>query len=220
MLGLAIMAFAAATITAAFDAKRARVGIYIYENLESAHTPSSASGTKLASLLSPHFAQVLAADKVPLESNESVRILDALTKDRKVVIATVHTWLAGNVVAAPSITIADDAIKFQDLTWHVDHQAAITDAARAGCTQILIGTATGLVKEAGNRSAQSGSRLFSVTVMADFQLIDIQKSSTIWAQHYRLVNAAFDPRVGFDDGLIQVAEMAAKEIQSKVLENY
>jgi hypothetical protein len=214
---LVIVVCAVTAATAGAGGKLGSVGIYVYENLEGAHTPSSASGTRLAALLASSATQVLAVDKVPLVSNESVRILDKLTEDRKIVVAAVHTWFTGNVIAAPTITLADDAIKFQDLTWHVDRETVLVQAAKDGQTQALIGTATGLIKEAGNRAAQSGSKLRSVTVEADFQLIDVRTGAASWAQHFRVVNAGFDPRVAFDDGLTQVAELAAKELQTMII---
>jgi hypothetical protein len=193
-----------------------RVGVYLYENVEGFHTAGAACGTSLAEQLAPNAKGVIAVDKVPLESNETVRILDELTKDRKTVIAAVHTWLAGGAISTPSVTLADDAIKFKDLTWHVDQEAILKEAGKMDLSHVLLGTVTGLVKESGNRAAQSGSKLFSVTVQANFQLLEVASGTGLWAKTYRDVKAGFDPRTAFDAGALHVGEMAGKDLAARL----
>lgn len=195
--------------------KLGKVGVYLYENVEGFHTAGAACGTSLADHLKPYAKGVIAFDKVPLESNETVRILDELTKDRKIVVAAVHTWLAGGAISTPSVTLADDAIKFKDLTWHVNQEAILKEAAKSGLSHVLLGTVTGLVKESGNRAAQSGSKLFSVTVQANFQLVDVASGAGLWAKTYRDVKAGFDPRTAFDEGALHVGEMAGKDLATR-----
>ena len=190
----------------------AKVGIYVYETLEGHHSVSSSSGTLLVGSLLPHCAQVIALDKVPLESNETVRILEEMTKDRKVVITAVSTWLTGGVLAAPTITLADDAIKFKDLTWHIDHKAVLKDAQQRGLTYALVGSAVGLARETAERAAGTGTPLVVVTIQGDFQLIDIRTDAAVWAKTYRETQAGVDARTGFDGGVLRVAKLVGDDL--------
>lgn len=186
------------------------LGIYIYENIEGYHTVSSTAGTELTSAFLPAFAKVMAFDRVPLESNETVRILEKMTEDRKVTVTAINTWLAGGAIAAPTVTFADDDIKFKDLTWHVDENAVMADAKKKGMTHILIGSISGLVKQSGGGGAKA--RLVSATAMANLKLLDVVQGTAVWAKTYRDVKAGFDARTAFDDAVLCISGKAGGEV--------
>jgi hypothetical protein len=186
------------------------LGIYIYESIEGFHSVSSAAGTRLASTLKPFFNKVQSFDKIPLESNESVRILEEMTKDRKIVITAISTWLSGGVIAAPTVTFADDDIKFRDLTWHVNQDAVMKDADDKDMSHVLIGSFSGMIKAAA-KQADSRGKLLSVTVIANLRLIEAGGGTTLWADTYREVRAGFDPRVVFDEVVEEISKKAGRD---------
>ncbi len=183
------------------------LGIYIFENLEGYHSVSSAAGTELSNLLQADWPKVMVFDKVPLESNETVRILEEMTEDRKVVVTAINTWLQGGVISTPTVTFADDAIKFKDLTWHLDQAAVQADAAERGLSHVLIGTFTGLVKEAGT----GGGKLVSVQVLANVRVMKTADGSVAWSGTYRDRAAGFDPRSAFDETVLKIAGKIGEE---------
>ena len=187
------------------------LGIYTYENIEGYHTVSAAAGTELTNAYLPFFERVVAFDKVPLTSNETVRILEEMTKDRKIVVTAINSWLAGGLVAAPTVTLADDAIKFKDLTWHVNQDSVLADAKKKGMTHVMIGTFTGIEIPARSDAEGAGKRLRSVNVLGNLRLMDVARGSVIWAKTYRQAKADFDSRLAFDAAVLTVAESAAKE---------
>jgi hypothetical protein len=89
LTGLVLLATLGLATSAGAESGKSSLGIYLYENIEGFHTVSSTANARFASSLLPVFTKITTNDKVPLESNESVRILDELTKDRKVTVTTV-----------------------------------------------------------------------------------------------------------------------------------
>lgn len=186
------------------------IGVYLYENIEGYHTVSSTAGTVLSNDLLTLFGKVTSVDKVPLESNETVRILEGMTEDRKVVITALNTWIAGNVISAPSITFADDAIKFKDLTWHVDDNAVREDAKKKNLDYILTGAFSGMVKQASS----GNGKLKSVTVIANMRIMDLNGDAIVWSGSFSETAAGFDPRVAFNDAVMNLCKKAGKEINT------
>jgi hypothetical protein len=189
-----------------------RVGVYVYESVESYHSAGATAGTAIATALLPLADSAIAFDRIPLQSNETVRILSEMTKGREIVMSAVVATLAGGIIASPTMKMADDDIKFKDLTWHVDYDAVVADATKRGLTHVIVGTATGQVREAADQAAKSGSKLISVTVQVNLQLIDMKTGGALWAKSLRHVQAGFDPRVAFDEGLLAVSEKATTEL--------
>ncbi|MBN2069952.1 MAG: hypothetical protein JW814_00735 [Candidatus Krumholzibacteriota bacterium] len=191
--------------------KAGSIGLYIYENIEGAHTVSSTAGTELTNTLLGSFRKVSVIDKVPLESNETVRILDEMTKDRKVTVTSIHTWLSGGVISSPTLTFADDAIKFKDLTWHIDHEKIIKDATERGLDKVLFGDFSGYIADTNS----SNRKLGSVTVVANLRLMTVKGESVEWAKTYRSVTAGFDPRVTFDEAVVNICKAIADDLSGE-----
>ncbi|MBN2184524.1 MAG: hypothetical protein JW746_04275 [Candidatus Krumholzibacteriota bacterium] len=191
--------------------KTGSVGLYIYENIEGEHTISSAAGTELGNTLLEYFGKVSVIDRVPLESNETVRILDEMTKERKVTVTSVHTWLSGGVISSPTLTFADDAIKFKDLTWHIDSGKIIQDAGKRGLKKVLYGDFSGYVSPANPGNPKLGS----VTVVANLRLMTVAGESVEWAKTYRSVMAGFDPRIAFNDAIVSICETVSEDLKEK-----
>jgi hypothetical protein len=187
------------------------LGIYTYENIEGYHTVSGAAGTELINSYLPFFERVVTFDKVPLTSNETVRILEKMTKDRKIVVTAINSWLAGGVVAVPTVTLADDAIKFKDLTWHINQDSVLTDAKKKGMTHVIIGTFTGIENPVQTDAEGARKRMRSVNVLGNLRLMDVARGSVIWAKTYRQAKADFDSRLAFNAAVLAVAETAGKE---------
>ena len=194
--------------------KESTVGIYLYENIEGYHTVSSVAGTEIANALLPIFKRVTTNNKVPLESNESVRILSDMTKNRKVVIAALNTWIAGNIISAPTVTFADDAIKFRDLTWHVDENAINKSAKKIGLDMVISGSFTGLVRQSTAAERIHSDKLSSVSVIANLKLMNVTDQGVIWTKTYNEVVAGFDPRVAFNEAVLNISKKAATELKS------
>ncbi len=192
------------------------LGIYLYENIEGYHTVSSTANARFAANFLPDFARITTCDRVPLESNETVRILDEMTKDRKVVVTTLTTWMTGNVISAPTVTFADDAIKFKDLTWHIDQNALLQDAKDKKLDQVLMGSFSGMVRKTDGDESKSSKNLISVTVVSNMNLFDLRENSIVWSGSYTEVAAGFDPRVAFNDAVIRICDIAAKELGNKI----
>ena len=191
--------------------KAGSIGLYIYENIERAHTISSTAGTELGNTLLKYFKKVSVIDRVPLESNETVRILDEMTKERKVTVTSIHTWLSGGVISSPTLTFADDAIKFKDLTWHIDSDEIIKDAGKRGLKKVLYGDFSGYVAQTN----PNNPRLGSVTVVANLRLMTVDGESVEWAKTYRSVTAGFDPRVAFDDAVVSICETVSEDLRGE-----
>ncbi|MFA4946918.1 MAG: hypothetical protein WC674_00195 [Candidatus Krumholzibacteriia bacterium] len=187
------------------------LGIYTYENIEGYHTVSGAAGTEMTNAFMPFFEKVVAFDKVPLTSNETVRILEEMTKDRKIIVTAINSWLAGGVVSAPTVTIADDAIKFKDLTWHINQDSVLAEAKKKGMTHVIVGTFTGIENPVQSDAEGARKRLRSVNVLGNLRLMDVARGSVIWAKTYRQAKADFDSRLAFNAAVLTVAETAAKE---------
>jgi hypothetical protein len=205
MLILCLAAMAAGSIGA-----KGSLGIYIYENIEGYHTVSSTAGTELTSAFLPVFEKVMVYDRIPLQSNETVRILEEMTEDRKVAITAISTWLSGGVISAPTVTFADDDIKFKDLTWHIDQEAIIADAKKTGMTHALIGTISGFVKSVEGMDAKG--RLVSVNATANLKLLDVSQGTVVWAETYRDVKAGFDARSAFEDAVLDLSAKAGGDV--------
>jgi hypothetical protein len=200
---------------ASVEAGTHSLGIYVYENIEGFHTVSSTANTKLAASLQPVFAKIAENNKVPLESNETVRILDELTEDRKVTVTPLTSWITGNVISAPTITFADDDIKFMDLTWHVDENAVKEDTKAKGLSHALVGAFSGMVKSAGGEGSAK-KRLLSVTVIANMKLINVKDDSIAWSWSHTAVAAGFDSRVAFNDAVSNICDIASEELIKKL----
>lgn len=189
-------------------------GVYIYENLEGKHSSASTCAVALVAHMRNHATGIVSFDRVPLQSNESVRILDQLTKDRKIIVTNISTWFGGGVVAAPTVTLADDALKFADLTWHIDRDAVLRDAADKRLAQVIVGVAEGLIKQSERPAGSSGSRLVSVTIEVNIQLLQVGTGMALWANTYTAVQAGFDPRAAFALGLQELGKTIAADIQA------
>jgi hypothetical protein len=205
MLILCFAAMAAGGVEA-----KGSLGIYIYENIEGYHTVSSTAGTELTNTFLPLFEKVMAYDRVPLQSNETARILEEMTKDRKVAVTAISTWLSGGVISAPTITFADDDIKFRDLTWHIDQEAVIADARKNGMTHALFGTISGFVRSV--EGADTKGRLVSVNATANLKLVDISQGTVVWAETYRDTKAGFDARTAFEDAAFDLSSKAGSDV--------
>jgi len=197
---------------------KSSVGIYLYENIEGFHTVSSTANTLFAASLEPAFARITTCDRVPLESNETVRILEEMTEDRKVVVTTLTAWAAGGVISAPTVTFADDDIKFKDLTWHVDEKALREDAGGRKLDYALTGSFSGMVKRAGGDESEPRRRLVSVTVVSNLKLIDLRDDAVVWAGSYSEVAAGFDSRVAFNEAVTMICEIAGADINKRLAE--
>ncbi|UCF04165.1 MAG: hypothetical protein JSV33_09440 [bacterium] len=190
---------------------KSSLGIYLYENIEGYHTTSSTAGTELSNKLLKVFDKVMVFDKVPLESNETVGILEKMTEDRKVTVTAISTWLTGNVISAPSITFADDDIKFKDLTWHIDQDVVLAEARKNTMTYVLIGSFDGIVKKVGNKKLNPDGRLLSVTVLGNIRLIDVAENTIIWAKTYQDIKNGFDARIAFDKAVSKLSGHIGKD---------
>lgn len=197
-------------------AQSGALGIYIYESIEGYHRVASTAGTEITSTLLTTFDRVLANDKIPLESNETVRILDEMTKDREVVVTTITTWLRGEVITAPTVKFKDDAIKFTDLTWHVNQDAVLEHAREQKLDHVLIGSITGLVNPVRSANSESGRQLFSVQAVANLRLLDLEEDSAIWAETYRETQAGFDARSIFETLAAGIGEQAGEDIHAQL----
>jgi hypothetical protein len=204
ILGCGIF-MALCTVSSGPAIAKSSLGIYLYENIEGYHTTSSTAGTELSNKLLKVFDKVMAYDKVPLESNETVRILEKMTEDRKVTVTAINTWLTGNVISTPSITFADDDIKFKDLTWHIDQDGVLADAKKNAMSHVLIGSFSGMVKKVGNKKLNPDGRLLAVTVLGNVRLIDVAKNTIVWAKTYQDIKNGFDARIAFDKAVSKLS---------------
>jgi len=203
-----ILCFTAMAVGSTWE--KGSLGIYIYENVEGFHTVSSTAGTEFTNAFLSLFGKIMAYDRIPLESNETVRILEEMTKDRKVSVTAISTWLSSGVISAPTVTFADDDIKFKDLTWHIDQEAVMVDAKNKGMTHALFGSITGLVKSVEGNGSKG--RLVSVNAIANLKLVDVSQESVVWAKTYRDVKAGFDARTAFDDAVVDLSAKAGGEV--------
>lgn len=185
-----------------------QLGVFVYENLEGMHTSSSTFGTSLGAELMDLIDKVTVSDNVPLQSNETVRLLDELTKDRKVVVTTLTAAFKNGGVDYPTVTFADDDIKFTDLTWKVDVDKVIAGAKEAGLTHALIGTCTGLVTAPHKKSAAGKRELTAVTASVNVRLFNLTTGEIDWMNTYRHVVSHTDARVAYE----QATEAAAAEV--------
>jgi len=164
--------------------------------------------------LIPIFKRVTTNNKVPLESNESVRILSDMTKNRNVEIVALNTWIAGNIISAPTVTFADDDIKFRDLTWHVDENSINKSAKKIGLDMVISGSFTGLVRQSTAAERIQSNKLSSVSVIANLKLMNVTDQGVIWTKTYNEVVAGFDPRVAFNEAVLNISKKAATELKS------
>lgn len=192
------------------------LGIYIYENIEGYHTVSSTAGTELSNVFLNLFDKVMTIDRVPLQSNETVRILEEMTEDRKIVVTAINTWLTGGVISTPTITFADDAIKFKDLTWHIDQEKVLADAKEKKVSHALIGSFTGMVKSVKEDKTGPKGRLISVNVIANVRLVEVPGGAVLWAKTYRDIKAGFDFRTAFDSAVLGISEYVAKDAKKSL----
>jgi len=193
------------------------IGVYIYESLEGYHSISSTCGNLLSQGLIKCDANPSVQDRVPLVTNESVRILEEMTEDRKIVVSPVVAWFTGGSIISPSITIADDDIKFVDLTWHIDTDRVMGLASELD--HVLIGTVSGQLRRTQEQAAQSGSTLVSVTVRGNFRIVRVADGSVIWATTQSTVKAGFDPRVAFEGGIENISEKVVSDLTSFLTPN-
>ena len=209
--GLILSILLLMSIGGATQADARSVGVYIYETLEGYHQSMGVGGTVLADSLRVRFEGVRIFDNIPLESNESVRILDEMTEGREVVLTPVVTILNGTAIAPPAVTMSDDALNFQDLTWHVDQDAVIAHAKENNLTHVLIGRIEGRANR--SRSATSSGRaLISVQATANLRLLNIADNTSEWSQTIEDTQAGFDARVVFDRLVMELSRTAAKKL--------
>jgi len=190
-----------------------RLGIYVFDNLEGRHTQSSTFGTRLGAELLPVCEKVKVEDSVPLESNETVRILDEMTKERKVVLATLHAVSRNGELEYPAIVFADDAIKFTDLTWKVDEKKVLGAAEAAGLNHCLMGTCEGMATEPNLDSAAGRRGLIAVTAVANVRLLSVPAGEAEWMNTYRQVVSHADPRLAFDQAVEMVSVQVAEDLR-------
>jgi hypothetical protein len=189
-----------------------RIGIYVFESLEGFHTPSSTFGTHLGSLLLPVCKNIKVEDAVPLQTNETVRILDELTADRKVVWTTLRTFAQNGAVDYPSIVFADDSIVFKDLTWKVDDEKSVELAKKADLTHCLIGTCTGYARPPSQQTSTGRHGLSVVTASVNVRLVNLGTGTQEWMKNYRQIVPHADPRVAFEQAIEMVAETIAEDL--------
>ncbi len=212
--------FTLAISPAATTAGDMKLGIFVYENLEGDHTPSSTFGTHLGSMLMPVCKNIKVEDSVPLKTNETVRILDEQTKDRKVVWTTLSTYAEKGAVDYPAITFADDDIKFMDLTWKVDGDKVVAAAKKAGLTHCLMGTCTGYVTPPSTESAAGKQGLTPVTASVNVRLHNLATGKDEWMKNYRQVVPHTDHRIAFEQAIEMVSERIAKDLSVYVKDTY
>ncbi|NIO29538.1 MAG: hypothetical protein GTO29_13405 [Candidatus Latescibacteria bacterium] len=193
--------------------KPIKLGIFVFENLEGIHTQSSTFGTSLGSQLMPMLEKVRVEDSVPLQSNETVRILDELTKDRKVVMTTLHAVFRNGVIDYPAVVFADDAVKFIDLTWKVDDDKTMELAKETGLSHCLIGTCQGIATAPHEESAAGRRGLTAVTASVNVRLHNISSGEAEWMNTYRRVVSHTDPRLAFEQAVEMVAEDIAEDLK-------
>jgi hypothetical protein len=197
-----------------------KLGIFVHENLEGDHTPSSTFGTHLGSMLQPVCKNIKVEDSVPLKTNETVRILDEETKDRKVVWTTLSTYAQKGAVDYPAITFADNDIKFMDLTWKVDGDKVVALAKNAGLTHCLTGTCTGYITQPSARSAAGKQDLTVVTASVNVRLHNMATGEAEWMKNYRQAVPHTDLRIAFEQAAEMVAERIAKDLAVYVNDTY
>jgi len=219
IIGLAFC-LEAAMLPAAAGAGPMKLGIFVYENLEGEHTPSSTFGTHLGSMLQPVCKNIKVEDSVPLKTNETVRILDEETKDRKVVWTTLSTYARNGDVDYPAITFADDDIKFMDLTWKVDGDRVVAEAGKDGLTHCLMGTCTGYVMPPNETSATGKMGLASVTASVNVRLYNLATGRDEWMKNYRQVVAHSDPRIAFEQAIELVSDRIAGDLTVYMNDTY
>jgi hypothetical protein len=137
-----------------------------------------------------------------------VRLLDELTKDRKVVVTTLTAAFKNGAVDYPAVTFADDDVKFTDLTWKVDLEKTISSAKEAGLTHALVGTCAGIITEPHEKSAAGKRELMAVTASVNVRLFNLATGEADWMNTYRHVVSHTDPRLAYE----QAAEAAAAEV--------
>jgi hypothetical protein len=190
-----------------------KLGIYVFENLEGQHTQSSTFGTRLGADLLPVCEKIVVEDSVPLESNETVRILDEMTKNRKVIVTTLRAVAKDGVVEFPTIAFADDSIKFTDLTWKVDDNKVLEVAKTSGVTKCLMGTCEGIVTRPSADSASGRRGLVAVTASVNVRLLTVPDGEAEWMNTYRQVVSHTDARLAFEQAIEMVSAQVAKDLR-------
>ncbi len=211
---LSIVVITLAVPTATPKDSAVKLGIQVFENLEGYHTQTSELGTRLGKVLMSALESIDIDDQVPLQSNETVRILDEMTKGRKVIVTTLHALSTTGGVNYPTIVFADDAIKFADLTWKLDEDAALKRAKAKGMTHCLTGVCTGLVTVPHEDTAAGKRNLSSITANINLRLHDLSTGKTVWMNTYQQVVAHSDPRLAFIQALEDIAPTIASDLQS------
>lgn len=197
-----------------------KLGIFVHENLEGYHTPSSTFGTYLGSELLPVFKNLKVEHAVPLQTNETVRILDELTEERKVVWTTLQAVATNGAIEYPSVTFADDTIKFRDLTWKVDEARVAELAKKAGLTHCLVGTCTGYAASTDAKSVVGSRGLTPVTASVNVHLLNLKTDKTEWMKNYRQVVPHSDPRIAFEQAVEMIAEKIAGDLNAFFKDTY
>ncbi len=190
-----------------------KLGIFVFENLEGYHTQSSTFGTSLGSELMPVCKKIRVEDSVPLESNETVRILDEMTEERKVVVTTLHAFVRNGEFDYPAVVFADDAIKFIDLTWKVNDEKASEIAKAAGMSHCLIGTCKGIATPPSEDSPAGRRGLTAVTASVNVRLHNLSNGDVEWMNTYRQVVSHSDPRLAFEQAAEAAAAQVAKDLK-------
>ena len=186
------------------------IGIYVFENLEGRNVTSSTAATILARELRDAGEQVSVASRVPLQSNETIRLLDEMsTGETLVSTRTATAFAGGGVIQFETTKISDEVLKYTDLTWHID-QAALMDLAKeAGVDYVLMGDVRGTLLPP---SSVGGGKLRSVEVSGRLQLVNVKTGMADWSDILRSRQADFQEDLAFDKAAETGALAAAKSL--------
>jgi len=155
--------------------------------------------------------QVSVASRVPLQSNETVRLLDELsTGETLVTTRTARAFAGGGVIQFETTEISDETLKYTDLTWHLDQNALMEQAKEAGVEYVLMGDVRGTLLPP---SSVGGGKLRSVEVSGRLQLVKVGTGMADWSDILRSRQADFRAELAFD----KAAESGAQKIAESLL---
>jgi len=186
---------------------QAGTGVYIYEHLEGQTVPGSTFCHAFSSAVGSRGYTCV--DRVPLESNENVRILSEMTEGRTVVVTTLRAaWMGGQIVY-PAVEMPADEIKFIDLSWHVDSDAVIEAATAAGQAEYIVGSISGQVTE----GQWSDRQTYRVTAICNVQKIFTKFGTAVWTFQKTKTGSGFDPVVVYAKLVAELGAEAAASIE-------
>lgn len=211
-LGILLSGLLLALVLLPASAHAETIGIYIFENLEGRNVTSSTAATILARELRDAGMQVSVASRVPLQSNESIRLLDELaTGETLVSTRTATAFAGGGVIQFETTKISDETLKYSDLTWHIDQNALMEQAKEAGVEYVLMGDVRGTLLPP---SSVGGGKLRSVEVSGRLQLVKVGTGMADWSDILRSRQADFRAELAFD----KAAESGAQKVAKSLLE--